>query len=311
MSPTQLPYDLERTIIEYAAETDQPMALKLMLVSREVKRWIEPILYRHIKLRNSSQTDAFIHTLESLHPESPFFANTIKSISFTHGVTFHQAARILSVCSNITSLLAQIEFSRRVLDITLDDIDDIRRFLAAQSPALRRLSVTLQPFFLCPDPSFRAPILRSLTHLSVLGSSSEHCHRWTWTGFNALDCLTHFAFEIDTSTPLQVIYNLIPRFPALLRICLVIISVKSGKMPLERYLMDNKEVQQMILGKTDGRIVVGTTEEIGPQDMESWAQGMIPVERWDDAIGDRETWDRAESAVSNRKRRYPINIVRN
>lgn len=39
ISPTQLPYDLERMIIEYAAETDQPMALKLMVVSREVKQW--------------------------------------------------------------------------------------------------------------------------------------------------------------------------------------------------------------------------------------------------------------------------------
>jgi hypothetical protein len=36
---TPLPYDLERTILEYAAEEDQPMALKLSLVSREVKRW--------------------------------------------------------------------------------------------------------------------------------------------------------------------------------------------------------------------------------------------------------------------------------
>lgn len=39
MTVPQLPYDLERTVIEYAAEIDKPMALKLILISREVKRW--------------------------------------------------------------------------------------------------------------------------------------------------------------------------------------------------------------------------------------------------------------------------------
>jgi len=39
VSLTHLPYDLERTILEYAARADRPMALTLLLVSREVKRW--------------------------------------------------------------------------------------------------------------------------------------------------------------------------------------------------------------------------------------------------------------------------------
>jgi len=36
---THLPYDLERTILEYTARADRLMALTLLLVSREVKRW--------------------------------------------------------------------------------------------------------------------------------------------------------------------------------------------------------------------------------------------------------------------------------
>ena len=138
---THLPYDLERTILEYAARADRPMALTLLLVSREVKRWwarnqgfvclpltswfrIEPILYRHITLNNDAQTDAFIHALNSPRPRSPQFFANVRSISFTYGVTFHQAAKILSVCSDITTLSCHIEFSRQNLNVSLDDIDN-------------------------------------------------------------------------------------------------------------------------------------------------------------------------------------------
>lgn len=74
-------------------------------------------------------------------------------------------------------------------------------------------------------------------------------------------------------------------------------------MPLERYLTENYEVQQMILGDTDKRIVVGTTEQLEPQEAESWGRGLVMVHRWDDAFGDRETWDKAESVVNNRRRK--------
>lgn len=311
-SPTQLPYDLERTVLEYAAEGDRRMALTLLLVSREVKRWIEPILYRHITLSNTAQADSFIRALDSPHPHSPHcFTPSIKSLSFTYGVTFHQAARILAACtSSLTSLSSHIEFSRQTLNISLDDITDFRCFMTTSSPALKRLSVTLQPFFLCPDPNFRVPILQNLTHLSIFGSS-ENCHKWLWTGLDTLQHLTHLALEIDTSTPLQAIYNLIPRLPPSLRVCLVILSVKNGKMPLGQYLADNNEVRQMISGDTDYRIAVGTTEppETLNSIMSSCVAGLIPVSRWEDVFSDRAAWGDAEEAIRFRTRKpYPGDI---
>ncbi|KAJ3567016.1 hypothetical protein NP233_g6631 [Leucocoprinus birnbaumii] len=306
-APAHLPYDVERTILEYAAASDRPMALTLMLVSREVRRWIEPILYRHITLSDIAQADAFIRTLDSPHSRSPtFFSNTIKSLSFTYGITFHQAARILATCTSATSLATRIEVSRNFFNFSLDDISDFRSFMTTSSPALKRLSVTLQPFFLCPDPDFRVPIFQNLTHLSIFGSS-ETCYKWSWTGLDTLKHLTHLGLEIDTATPLQAIYNLIPRLPPLLRTCLVILSVKDGKMPLGQYLVDNKEVQQLISGETDQRIVVGTTEPL--EGLDSIAEScqavsaVIPVTRWEDVFGDRTTWEKAEEVVRSRTRK--------
>lgn len=261
---------------------------------------VEPILYRHIKLRGSSQADAFIRALDSLHSKLPnFFASSTKSLSFTYGVTFHQAAKILSTCTNITKLASRIEFSQKTLDITLDDIMDFGRFMTARSPTLRRLSVTLQPFHLCPDPSFRLPLFQHLTHLSIFGASG-HCRKWSWMGFDALEHLTHFAFEIDTSTDLQAVDSLRTRFPPLLRVCLIILSVKDDKLPLERYLKENNGIQQMVLGDTDRRIVVGITERLELQDTLAWGRGLIAAKLWDDALDDAEIWARAESSVNTR-----------
>lgn len=283
---------------------------------------IEPILYRHIKLTNSLQADAFIRTLDSFPPESSpnhsLFLNSIKSISFTYGVTLHQAARILSTCKTITSLSTCIEFSQKTLGVSFDDIDDFRNFMMTPSTTLRRLSVTLHAFFHCPDPDFRVPIFRNLTHLSIFGASaSEHCHKWSWTGLDTLEHLTHLALEFDTSTPLQAIYKLIPHFPPPLRACLLILSVKPALSPavpavpaavtVEQFLVDNTEFQRLILGDVDRRIVVGTTTTTTPTTTgsdEPWQQQLIPVSKWDDTFGDREAWERVERVLDARSQKY-------
>ena len=315
---THLPYDLERTILEYTARADRLMALTLLLVSREVKRWwarnqgfvclpltswfrIEPILYRHITLNNLAQTDAFIHTLNSPRPRSPQFFANIRSISFTYGVTFHQAAKILSVCSNITTLSCHIEFSRQNLNVSLDDIDNFRCFMTTSSPTLKRLSVTLHPFILCPDPDFRAPVLQNLSHLCIFGSS-DNCHKWLWRGLDALKHLTHLALEIDTSTPLQAIYNMAPHFPPLLHVCLVIISIK--KMPIQEYLAENKEIQQLVSGDTDRRVVIGTSETLETLGSiaASGPSHLIQMTQWGDILGNRTAWEEAEKIIRYRMR---------
>jgi hypothetical protein len=266
---------------------------------------IEPILYGHVKLSNASQADAFIRTHDTLHPRSPLFFANIKSVSFTYGVTFHQAAKILAMCTNITSLSSRIELSRQTLNITLDDIQDFRSFITTPSPALKRLSVTLQPFFVCPDPDFRVPVLQNLTHLSIFGSS-DTCHKWHWIGLDTLKHLTHLALEIDTTTPLQAIYNLIPHFPPPLRVCLVVLSVKDGKMPLKEYLVDNQEVQRLIYGDTHHQIVVGTTEPLTVLDAvtASCARNVIPLTRWEDTFGDRDAWEKADRVIRTRMRKH-------
>lgn len=199
--------------------------------------------------------------------------------------------------------------------------------MVTPSTTLRRLSVTLHAFFLCPDPNFRVPIFRNLTHLSIFGASaSEHCHKWSWTGLDTLEHLTHLALEFDTSTPLQAIYKLIPRFPSQLRACLVILSVKPAAVPgaptsatpaapamtVERFLVDNTEFQRLILGDVDRRIVVGTTTTAGAATvagndevlMKPWQQQLIPVSKWDDTFGDREAWERVERVIDSRWQKY-------
>ncbi|EKM76308.1 hypothetical protein AGABI1DRAFT_115879 [Agaricus bisporus var. burnettii JB137-S8] len=299
VSSTLLPYDLERSIIEFAAELDQSMAAKLSLISREAKRWVEPILYRNLTLHSSSQADVFIRTLNERESKpSASIASTIKSVSFTYGVTLHQAVKILSICTSITRLASRIQFSQIYLDMSLDDIFDFGRFLTTPLPTLRRLSVTLQPPYFYPEPNFHFPLFQNLTHLSIFGAT-DHCHIWSWKTLDSLLHLTHFAIELDTSKNLQTIYNLLPRFPESLRACLVVITTGDGKSDLGKYINDNHEVQQMIMGNTDRRIVVGMTEQL--ECALRWSRLLVVVQMWGAAYEDEDAWTRVENIINTRK----------
>lgn len=317
VSSIQLPYDLERSIIEFSAGLDQSMAVKLSLVSREVKRWylpgwclrvkydlplpsrVDPILYRTLKFQSSSQADDFIRTLDEGQPKrSASITSTVKSVSFTYGVTLHQAAKILSTCTNITRLASWIECSQGTLDISLDDIFDFGRFITARSPMLRRLSVTLRPSYFYPQPSFHLPLFQNLTHLSIFGAA-DHCYKWSWRALDTLLHLTHLAIELDTPANLQTVYNVLPRFPESLRACLVIFTAGNGKPDFGQYINDSSEVQEMIMGNTDTRIVVGITEQLDC--LLPWSHQLVVVQLWDDACEDEEAWTKVEGIIDSRR----------
>jgi hypothetical protein len=142
--------------------------------------------------------------------------------------------------------------------------------------------------------------MRHVTHLSIFGGSEYFPKQWSWTGFNSLQHLTHFAFDLYTSLSPEVVYHLIPQFPKSLQVCLVLLSAREGKMPLGEYLKRHKEAKQMVVGDMDKRIVVGVAEDVSEEiNLSEW-QGLLVVRRWDDHFGSYEPLQRAEHVVKTR-----------
>jgi hypothetical protein len=93
----------------------------------------------------------------------------------------------------------------------------------------------------------------------------------------------------------------LPRFPESLCACLVVFTVGNGKPDFGQYIIGNHEVQEMIMGNTDTRIVVGTTKQSDcPL---PWSSLLVVVQMWEDALEDGEAWTEVEGIIDTRRHR--------
>ncbi|KAJ7101921.1 hypothetical protein C8R44DRAFT_808888 [Mycena epipterygia] len=184
-SSQTLPPELERYILELAAFIHPECMPVLVLVARRAKIWIEPLLYRVIRvdLRTHTVYRRFIPLVTILG------LIELKSPSF-----FHEHVRRLC-------LLGQPQQS-----------DDVMRLLSACSTTvnvqlfgggpellpllgtmpLHRLSASLTILFPGPTgPDFSHSLFTKITHLDLAESS----HTWElWSGLAHMPCLTHLSF---------------------------------------------------------------------------------------------------------------------
>ncbi|KAF9022887.1 hypothetical protein BDZ89DRAFT_1137075 [Hymenopellis radicata] len=86
LSYGDLPIDIVRLIFETVAFMHPPAAVNLVLVSKMVRRWIEPILYRTVELRTFVALQSFSRCISSRNDHT-FFARHVKSLCLGDMVT--------------------------------------------------------------------------------------------------------------------------------------------------------------------------------------------------------------------------------
>ncbi|KAF9456249.1 hypothetical protein BDZ94DRAFT_1178128 [Collybia nuda] len=193
---TELPMELEREVIEWAARAHRTCAVKLALVGKRFQAWSEPIIYETVVLDEgypATSTTMFLRTLRSRPAE--FFAQNVKNIYLTSAIQFHQAQKILSICTGATNIACWADPGPNA---------DCSVLLNRREP-LRRLSSKLE--VLCQiETTNTAPPMRlnvppdafiNLSHLDIVNPPFI-AFDGTW--LHSLPALTHLAFG-DLLTP--------------------------------------------------------------------------------------------------------------
>ncbi|KAF7296911.1 hypothetical protein MIND_00922900 [Mycena indigotica] len=79
---TRVPRELEREILELAAEMHSTSIISLLLVAKRTFVWLEPYIFRKVHLSGDSTgnaaQEAFLHAAVSKPP--PFLANGVRRI---------------------------------------------------------------------------------------------------------------------------------------------------------------------------------------------------------------------------------------
>ncbi|KAJ7782528.1 hypothetical protein DFH07DRAFT_325234 [Mycena maculata] len=181
----ELPYELEREIFEFAAYAYPKYAPQLALVTSYVQTWVEAVIYETIVLGATSRKQELFWRTFSSRPAA-FFSKNIRVLHLATGISYTQARKIITICTNLYSLTCWS-----------NPLTSTEEFGALLSPSLRRLSVNASTIW-SPTGSFIAPdlthpVFARLTHLEIVNPPSW----FDWAPLldeDALPNLTHLAF---------------------------------------------------------------------------------------------------------------------
>ncbi|KAL1742197.1 hypothetical protein HDZ31DRAFT_66207 [Schizophyllum fasciatum] len=222
----ELPFELEWAIVEVTVRFYPEAATALALVSFRFKVWVEALLYETIVVDDPlTRPLLLLRTIDDRSPD--FFARTVKRVYITTSIMYHDAARILTVCSGATDITCWTcpgpEFP---------NFDRVRR-LSFDAPSLL----------------FSPRNFPHLTHLDLV-NPSPNTNLQAWTKFfTGLPVLTHVSFgNLYAREPVDH-RPLIPLFTMLLKgetghalALLVIISDDEDFVPLLREEADDARV---------------------------------------------------------------------
>ncbi|KAJ6518132.1 hypothetical protein C8R47DRAFT_1086124 [Mycena vitilis] len=174
--------DILRVIFEMAARADRRTALKLVLVSRVVRSWIDLVLYETVHLYRQRTSNNFLRTIETSRTKSrAFFSTHVKSMCILFDMPVDHIVRVTAICSGVENLTTWFLPSGPAAGPLSHFMFSLRpRKVAAWHGVLRS-----------PDPRFDLPFFSQVTHLTVVNIWEE----WTaWPVF-ALPALTHLSLD--------------------------------------------------------------------------------------------------------------------
>ncbi|KAK0496198.1 hypothetical protein EDD18DRAFT_1169216 [Armillaria luteobubalina] len=199
-----LPLELEWEIFELTARVYPAEACRLLLVSRRVYAWVEPILYETVvlggesPLLNRKAHYKFLRTVGSKPAE--FFGRVVKRLCLTYHAHNESAMRLLHQCTGVTSLAC---WSPTTLSpSSLGSIASFR--------SLRYLSIPIAYFMNLPvfsNPS--CDWHHRLTHLEIIIPAAQlhQLQPLMVQRLRGLPSLTHLGF-LDFPNSLE--YDFVP-----------------------------------------------------------------------------------------------------
>ncbi|KAJ7059707.1 hypothetical protein C8F01DRAFT_217913 [Mycena amicta] len=194
MVDARLPPELERDIFELAAENHRETLVTVLRVAHRVLDWIEPLLYRTVRVRSSPAFDAFQRVLLTKPPT--FLAASVRHVHFEacEECTYEICLEIISKCPGIRRIGTTKSFTGpRALEAlgTLKNVN--------------HLAVNLCGLFATEENLFAHPAFARVTHLCL----HDNMHRYVIRARNcailpSLPRLTHLRLKSPGLSPADI-----------------------------------------------------------------------------------------------------------
>ncbi|KAJ7053557.1 hypothetical protein C8F01DRAFT_1329875 [Mycena amicta] len=182
----RLPRELERKIFYTTALLNPYMIPTLLRVARRVLIWVEPLLYRTLKIEINSTAQC--NAASTKPPE--FLARAVRCVVLYAAHDHDAAAGILSLCTGVTGLALGRDLSAYQLLPVLSamPIQRIAGFLS---------EITHVTEDSRPEEIAAHPLLHRLTHIDLFDSLDAHNAFAIMRILPSLPCLTHLAITHD------------------------------------------------------------------------------------------------------------------
>ncbi|KJA28682.1 hypothetical protein HYPSUDRAFT_82281 [Hypholoma sublateritium FD-334 SS-4] len=201
--PPNLPPELERQIFETCAFDHPKFCPELVLVSKAVYAWIDPILIsticimEDIRSREQVKIKSFIAKLTSGKNPVEYYARHVKSLALFSFFSYseREVDVILAICTGVKNLAIKAHVRH------LNFFDNPQA-----GTALRRLYIDYWQHRNFSGHSFHA-CFRNITHLHLRDMDAV----WPYyTGWETLTHLTHVAFESFSSDKVVPVIQILP-----------------------------------------------------------------------------------------------------
>ncbi|KAF5326645.1 hypothetical protein D9611_000706 [Ephemerocybe angulata] len=281
-----IPEDVTRLIFEIAAE-DRAHRLVYPLVSKRVRSWAEPVIYREVVV---DTTYRFIHTINNQASSKPenFFALHVKSLFFDN-IPPHFIAPIVEKCSSVLSL---------TIWSTGYTLPEPNMLMGLTGSAPRRLSLTVSAIAL-QERHFSHPIFQEVTHLDIFCVDRDE--EMAWATLKGLKNLTHLSVQ---SHPGEQHQQILRGIPAGLHVVVLYVSSEVQD--------DTKSVIKAIdAGQADERAVICLLWMASPPSYREILRHAIMPESsvmekwrefWDPFTTTHFLWNEAEEVLEKRRK---------
>ncbi|KAJ7191740.1 hypothetical protein GGX14DRAFT_597237 [Mycena pura] len=234
-----LPPELELAIFKLTARFYPEMIHTLILVSKRVCTWIEPLLYKVVKDKRTRSESRVLRMMASKPPE--YLQAHVRHLSLCNSFECRDLSRILWTCTEIESLAILI-VTVGTYPALLDH--DMRHLMRLRHLSLDMMIFAGNDFQVPPVDSEQPP--PNLTHLDIRSFGTPTLCPL----FSMLSALTHLAFS-DIYEPLLVQHAL-DTCPALQVLVIVWIQFDTWRLRIDQ--MNSSDPRFCIVLREDGDV---------------------------------------------------------
>jgi hypothetical protein len=260
-------------IVKHAASASPRTALTLTLVSKTVRAWVEPTLYRTVTLWTSDTVDLFRVAFDAKPPS--FFATHVRHL-FING---EHGSDIILACSRVERVAVYPPALEGLPELDIQE-EDAAASAAGLSAALQNISDTE-----CPTPyevmlmgtledvPWASPLFRNVKYLYL---GLEPPPPATACDVSLLPSLTHCAFPYDGDEEDELILTISTLLESsTLKHLLVLVNDEQGNPDPDR----KGSIWVKLACVADDRLLVGTEYMFDGDDWKAMVEDGISV--WD------------------------------